>query len=67
MQMAMRVAGGGILAILTVLIGKMLLGWLGAMVAFVAALAFKLLLLAVLVWGLVWVLRRVRGRPRTEP
>ncbi|MBX6365985.1 MAG: DUF5326 family protein [Gemmatimonadetes bacterium] len=67
MQMAMRVVGGGILAILTVLVGKMLLGWLGAMVAFVAALLFKLLLLALLVWGLVWVLRRVRGRPSSEP
>lgn len=67
MQMAMRVVGGGILAILTVLVGKMLLGWLGAMVAFVAALIFKLLLLALLVWGLVWVLRRVRGRPSPEP
>lgn len=64
MKLAMTLAGGGVLAVLAALFGKMMLGWLFAVVAFVATMAFKLLVLAVVVWVVMRLVRSLKREPR---
>ena len=63
MNLAMKAVGGGIIAVLGLVIAKALFAMLGGLFVFVIALVFKIALIALIVWLAFRLVRYFRDKP----
>lgn len=66
MQMAMKLVGGGLLAVVAIMAARMLLAMIGAVVGFILALLFKVGIVVLLVWLGLKALRYFRDMPSRD-
>ncbi len=66
MQLAMKLVGGGVLAVVGVLVARVLFAMIGAVVGFILVLLFKLAIVVVLVWLGLKALRYFRDMPSRD-
>jgi uncharacterized membrane protein YjgN (DUF898 family) len=64
--MAMKLVGGGILALIALAVAKILAGMVFGLFAFVIAIAFKIALIALVVWLVVRFVRYMSKKPAFE-
>jgi hypothetical protein len=64
--MAMKLVGGGILALIALALAKVFAGMIFGLFAFVLAIAFKIALIALVVWLVLRVVRYFTKKPAFE-
>ncbi len=63
MNFAAKAIGGAIIAVIGVTLAKMIFGVVGAVLVFMVAVVFKLLLIALIIWMVMKLLRYFRDKP----